>query len=56
MLAGSAGIAAVIGSIVLAFVQPEGGDESWFAPIAVLGAGLAGSKRSTRRTQGEHGW
>ena len=40
MLAGSAGIAAVIGSIVLAFVEPEG-DGSWWTRIAVLGLGIA---------------
>ena len=41
MLAGSAGIAAVIGSIVLAFVQPEA-QEAWWARLVVLGIGLVG--------------
>jgi hypothetical protein len=40
MLAGSAGIAAVIGSIVLAFVEPAG-DGSWWIRIAVLAVGIA---------------
>lgn len=39
MLAGSAGIAAVIGSLVLAFVEPQG-DSVWWARLAVLGIGI----------------
>jgi hypothetical protein len=41
MLVGSAGIAAVIGSIVLAFVQPDAAGD-WWIRIAVLMAGIAG--------------
>ena len=41
MLLGSAGIAAVIGSIVLAFVEP-GADANWWIRIGVLSAGIAG--------------
>lgn len=40
MLLGSAGIAAVIGSIVLAFVQPDEAD-NWPARFGVLGVGVA---------------
>lgn len=39
MLLGSAGIAAVIGSIVLAFVQPDEGG-NWWIRIGVLAAGI----------------
>lgn len=39
MLIGSAGIAAVIGSIVLAFVQPGAG-ESWWVRVAALVVGI----------------
>jgi hypothetical protein len=41
MLLGSAGIAAVIGSIVLAFVEPNA-DANWWFRIAVLAAGIVG--------------
>jgi hypothetical protein len=41
MLVGSAGIAAVIGSLVLAFVQPDAAGD-WWIRIAVLMAGIAG--------------
>ncbi len=41
MLLGSAGIAAVIGSIVLAFVQPDDGG-NWWVRIAVLAVGVGG--------------
>ena len=41
MLLGSAGIAAVIGSIVLAFVGPDA-DANWWIRIAVLTVGIAG--------------
>lgn len=39
MLLGSAGIAAVIGTIVLAFVRPDDAD-SWWARLAVLALGI----------------
>lgn len=39
MLIGSAGIAAVIGSIVLAFVQPDEAN-TWWVRVGVLGVGI----------------
>ena len=41
MLLGSAGIAAVIGSIVLAFVEPSA-EANWWIRIGVLAAGIGG--------------